>query len=354
VDLADGATGGDDEPAVLDRATRALQEFGYTDRESAFLELAALHSGYFVRRQFNRFIGHERGGLAAAFVKKLIDRKHATRDVAIRHAHVYHVSAKPLYVALGQPDNRHRRRRSPFGIKSKLMALDYVLDHGHGRLLATEHERVEYFLGRGVERDRLPHLTYRPAKQGPCTDRYFVEKFPLSIHDTPQGAIVSLTYVDAGESAVDGFDTFLRRYAALIEALLDVTLVYVADTDRNFAAARRCFEAWRQTLPSPAGISTDAKSVAAMLRHFCMRQRVDANQLATSSVPQLREFREERPRFATPETERLYGVWKEGGEAAVRAVFDEHANTMPLRVAALTTVRLEHDYSFLGTVGYAW
>jgi len=149
---------------------------------------------------------------------------------------VYHLSAKPLYVALNQQDNRHRRRRSPFGIKTKLMALDYVLEHGRGRFLATEQQRVEYFVSRRIERDRLPHLTFRPAKHGPCTDRYFVEKFPLSV--AADGAMATLTYVDPGESAVDGFDTFLCRYLALTRAPPLVRFVYVGNTDRNFDAAR--------------------------------------------------------------------------------------------------------------------
>jgi hypothetical protein len=40
-----------------------LKMLGYTDREAEFLCLAALHSGYFVRRQFLGFAGRERGKL---------------------------------------------------------------------------------------------------------------------------------------------------------------------------------------------------------------------------------------------------------------------------------------------------
>ena len=95
----------------------SLQALGYTQREAYFLELAALHSGYFVRRQFNAFLGQPRGRAAADLIQKLVRRHHVTCDVFLRHAHVYHLSAKRLYTILGQSDNRHRRRRSPFGIK---------------------------------------------------------------------------------------------------------------------------------------------------------------------------------------------------------------------------------------------
>ena len=48
----------------------ALQAFGYTEREAAFLSTAALHGGYFLRRQYCCAIGTQSGGNAAA----LIDR----------------------------------------------------------------------------------------------------------------------------------------------------------------------------------------------------------------------------------------------------------------------------------------
>ena len=44
----------------LQPRARALQALGYTEREAQFVELAALHSGYFVRRQFNAFVGNGR------------------------------------------------------------------------------------------------------------------------------------------------------------------------------------------------------------------------------------------------------------------------------------------------------
>jgi hypothetical protein len=156
-----------------------LQELGYTEREAQFIELAALHSGYFVRRQFNAFLGQPRGRAAADLIQKLVHRHHVTCDVFFGHAHVYHLSAKPLYTLLGEPDNRHRRHRSPFGIKTKLMTLDYVLAHREARFLATEDARVAYFTERGIDRPRLPQLVYRARRGGPSTARYFVEKFPL-------------------------------------------------------------------------------------------------------------------------------------------------------------------------------
>lgn len=57
--------------------TAALQEFGYTPREAAFLALAALHSGYFLRRQFCP----KRGKLADVLCRKVLARDHARTTV---------------------------------------------------------------------------------------------------------------------------------------------------------------------------------------------------------------------------------------------------------------------------------
>lgn len=328
----------------------ALQEIGYTAREAQFIELAALHSGYFVRRQFNAFLGQPRGRAAADFIEKLFRRNHATCDLFFRHAHIYHLSAKPLYALLGQPDNRHRRHRSAFGIKAKLMALDYVLARREDRFLATEDARVEYFIEHGVDRTRLPQLVYRARRGGRTTARYFVEKFPLAVY--PDGSI-GLTYIDAGEYAVDGLDTFLKRYTPLIVSVPDVRLTYVADTDRNFAQATRRFEAWRKAADDLLGVPRDPDVIARRLRHFADLQMIEMNQLAKFPAERFPEFRSDRKRFQNRECMALYRVWQDGGDDAVRTEIEHATQTSALRRVEFATYRLPHDYSALGAPMYA-
>ncbi len=328
----------------------ALRGLGYTDREAQFIELAALHSGYFVRRQFNAFLGQPRGRAAADFVQKLIRRDHATVDVFWRHAYVYHLSAKPLYTRLGQPDNRHRRHRSPFGIKAKLMALDYVLAHRDDRFLATEDARIEYFTQHGIDRTRLPQLVYRARRGGQTTARYFVEKFPLAVF---ANGSIGLTYIDAGEYAVDGLDTFLKRYTPLILSVPDVRLTYVADTDRNFARATRCFDGWRKAADDLLGIPRDPAVIARMLRHFADLHLIETNQLAKFPAERFPEFRSDRKRFQNRECMALYEVWQAGGDDAVRTQIAHATQTSALRRVDFATYRLPHDYSALGAPMYA-
>jgi len=327
----------------------ALQDLGYTEREAQFIELAALHSGYFVRRQFNAFLGQPRGRAAADFIEKLFRRDHATCDVFWRHAHVYHLSAKPLYTLLGQPDNRHRRHRSPFGIKAKLMALDYVLAHRDGRFLATEDARVQYFTEHGVDRARLPQLVYRARRGGQTTARYFVEKFPLAVYSDE---LIGLTYIDAGEYAVDGLDTFLKRYTPLIVSVPDVRLAYVADTDRNFAQATRRFESWRKAADDLLGLPRDPGLIERMLRYFVDLRWIENDRLDQIPVSRLREFRMDRTRFQNRECLALYRLWRERGEDAVREQIAHATRTSALRRVEFATYLLPHDYSALGAPMY--
>src|SRR5579862_7724759 len=91
----------------------ALQSFGYNAEEASFLCIAALHSGYFLRRQFLTFIQGTKGWKDVALLNKLKANDHC-RITAYRHNRmVYHLSAKPLYAALGEKDNRNRRERQP-------------------------------------------------------------------------------------------------------------------------------------------------------------------------------------------------------------------------------------------------
>ena len=160
--------------------TRALEGFGYTRSEAAFLCLAALHSGYFLRRQFRRFANASRGYRDDLLIEKILSNKHGQVFTSGKKTIVYHLCSRPFYSAIGQPNNRHRRERPPFAVKAKLMALDYVLANQEHRYLATEEEKVGYFTGElGIKIDSLPTKIYSSRKTESTTDRYFVDKFPI-------------------------------------------------------------------------------------------------------------------------------------------------------------------------------
>src|SRR5947208_16782948 len=93
-----------------------LQGLGYTQTEASFLCLAALNSGHLMRRQFYEFTGHGKGGGDSRLVDKLTQNQHATPTSYRFNRVVYHLSAKPLYAALGEEDNRNPRASQPYTV----------------------------------------------------------------------------------------------------------------------------------------------------------------------------------------------------------------------------------------------
>ena len=168
-------------PTPSERVT-ALQAFGYTEREAAFLLTAALHGGYFLRRQYCYAIGTQSGGNAAALIDKLLTLKHASVAVGCNNTKLYHLCSRPFYATLGEEDNRNRRERPPFAIKNRLMGLDFVLGHPEYSYLATEREKVEFFTGTlGIDWSLLPVKRFVSQQSKATTDRYFVDKYPIFI-----------------------------------------------------------------------------------------------------------------------------------------------------------------------------
>ena len=89
-------------------------------------------------------------------------------------------SAKTLYSAVGQPDNRNRRPATLARAIERLMLLDAVLAESALRWLGTEREKVGYFQNATTLRpNELPHLGFGvPPEQ---SVRYFPDKLPIGV-----------------------------------------------------------------------------------------------------------------------------------------------------------------------------
>ena len=187
----------------------ALKRLGYSEREAAFLCLAALHGGYFLRRHYCDFIGKEIGGTAAALIEKLLAQQHAAAITAFNNTKIYHLGSRPFYQAIGEPDNRNRREHSPALIKNRLMSLDFVLAHRDYRYLATEREKLDYFSGTlEIALSALPYKRYISLKTTSSTIRYFVDKYPIFLSDinltAPPSVPACFCFVDQGSAHAFG------------------------------------------------------------------------------------------------------------------------------------------------------
>ena len=89
-----------------------LMRFGFTERQARFLVHVLVFSGVFLERQYRTFTGLAHGQKTHDFLAKLVTAGYGTAMTpgALHRGRLYHVQFKPLYRAIGEPDNRHRKR----------------------------------------------------------------------------------------------------------------------------------------------------------------------------------------------------------------------------------------------------
>ncbi|MGH9824834.1 MAG: hypothetical protein ACREDR_16515 [Blastocatellia bacterium] len=281
-----------------------LRLLGYTKRESEFLFLVATHSGYFTNRQFKSFAQTESGSISHAFIRKLLERKHATYHAYRSGSRVYHVFARKVYQAIERENLRTRKKHELEYVKTRLVALDFVLGHPRYRYLETEAEKIAFFEKEyNVGRETLPVKMYRARKSAEVTPRYFVDRFPIFVNLLCSPASVTFTYVDAAAVALDSFGTYLRAYAGLFNALSRFDLLYIAPTARLFKAAESEFQRalWGRKKQS---ISVN------VLEYFRVRKAWDSRERVASADVVL--LKEAQVRYAGGEFEDLYKGWCRG------------------------------------------
>ena len=332
-----------------------IQSLSCTEREARFLNLVALHSGYFLRRQYNRFLGQSRGGNAAALIEKLLVRRHARAEASCDRTLIYHLRRRSFYGLIGEPDNRHRRRRGSVGVKTKVMCLDLVLDRPDAHGLATEREKIDFFVDKAlVPAPLLPAKIYRSKGSGERTARYFVEKFPVWITydcgaDYPSFIPrVSFAYVDPGPSRTEGFETFLKRYFLLFTALVRVRLVYASDSPARFERAERTFRKFKNGL-SARGTAAVEDRLERFLRFLRLESWARAGQWSGFTKQTLDELRELRRHFGVPENESLLTLWSEESESYVRGSLTPPGTCRP-RELLFEPLHLKYDYRLFGAL----
>lgn len=330
----------------------ALRRFDYDAHEAQFLCIAALHSGYFLRRQYLGFMRRSRGWRDSALIEKLKANLHCRTTMYRENRVVYHLAAKPLYDALGEPDNRNRRERQPSTIKNKIMGLDFVLDHPQHQYLATEREKLDYFVRTlKIAPENLPTRWYQSPRGRGATAKHFVDKFPMFL-SVPQGAalpVVHFCYVDEGLQSTDGLATYLSQYSRLTAALADFRVIYIAQHQELFGSAQRVFDAFCGELGGRSGAVTDPET-RQLLEHFEARQQFEARDFSRFDTARLIRYREEKKRFSGEHFEALYTRWGTGGAAAVLEVLHPGQAVKEPAAERFSTCVVEYDYDLFGTL----
>ena len=175
-----------------------LADFGLTQRQREFLVTVMVHSGCFLERQYCAFSGTARGQNSREFIARLVAGgfARAIQPGPVRRGRLYHVHHKPLYEAIGQPDNRNRRLQSIGRMVERVMILDAVLSDQRCWWLGPEADKRTFFDGTqatGLRPEEYPHITFGLSSRR--TVRCFSDKLPIGIEKADTSRFVFL-YLD--------------------------------------------------------------------------------------------------------------------------------------------------------------
>jgi hypothetical protein len=202
-----------------------LIDLGFSLRQARFLVHVLVFSGVFIERQYRAFTGLAHGQKTQDFLGKLVTRGYATPITpgALHRGRLYHVQYKPLYEAIGEPNNRNRRAASLGRSVERLMLLDAVLADTRYGWLGTEQDKRNYFR-EALEHELLPrwypHLRFGEGAEQ--TMRFFPDKLPIGVPLKGERRHVFL-YLATREVPAD-FRVFLLRHAYLLAAVHDWTI----------------------------------------------------------------------------------------------------------------------------------
>ena len=274
----------------------ALRAFGYTEAEARFLYLVAAHSGYFTLRQFLQFTQAKSGKRNAKLVAKLFGLGHASARRYTRRNLVFQLRSRQIYVALGKDHLRHRRDHELRHIKTRLLALDFVLAIPEESYFETPEEKRRYF----IENFNADESLFLPTNKG-GGGISFSEGFPLCLAYLPPDflPVVTFTYLDVEHRNLDAYLTHLRTYRPLFWLLPTFQFLYVSTASG---------------LPNEAGqmfsFLVEGKGLADLARYFDLETKWEREQYGRLSEADVLFLSEGKKRFSGQIIERLYYLWK--------------------------------------------
>jgi hypothetical protein len=280
----------------------AIEAMGFTRRQSSFLALATLYSGYFLRRQYGEWSAlSSRASTILSFTTKLVRYRYARPFVLRGHVYLYQLYSRSLYDAAGDPRRDHQGV-TPLSVLRRVRMLDFVLGRNDCELYPTVDDKMRLMREYGVPLDRLPSGA---PPFGGCPGatgvRYFPEQWPLFRRPGDPGLWVAYVWA---ERTIMGFRTFLRRYLPLLHAVPrgGVTLVIPRHAATSASACARLFQ---QVVRE------------GVLGYFRDRSAWERGDRAGFSVERAWQFRQDSARYAGEKYEALYRRWQVEGDAVL-------------------------------------
>jgi hypothetical protein len=299
--------------SVKAERVEAVREFGFTERQARFLVTVLVHSGVFIARQYAAFAGIVHGHNTREFVAKLIADGYATPIMPgpLHRGRLIHVQYKPLYEAIGEPNNRNRRPASLGRFAERLMLLDAVIGDRRHAWLGTERDKMQYFFdGRlkdDVPKHWYPRITFGEGPEQ--TTRYFPEKLPIGV-PRDGGDRHVFVYLVTREVPSE-FRLFMLRHADLLKWLYEWTVRILIP--RRF---RKAAALYRYAVRDVVMTHLTPMQLEELDWYFRLRR---GHLVCPSPDPDLTLTSAAR-KFGSARFEALHRMWEREGDAALRAV----------------------------------
>jgi hypothetical protein len=303
--------------SVTEGRVKALASFGFTERQCQFLIAVMVHAGCFLERQYCAFTGTVRGQNSRDFVARIVSHgfARAIEPGPVRRGRLYHIHHRPLYEAIGQADNRHRRLLTVGRMVERLMILDAVLGDRHCWWLGPEADKRRFFALKQdnyLRSEDYPHIAFGAGRQR--TVRCFPDKLPIGIEKDRTSQLV-FVYLVNRRLPVD-FRQFLLRHADLLRFVTTWTVRLLVP--RRFRKAVAIYKAaLREELWTPLNPSVSK----ALEAYFPERQAQGGH----VGEPDDRYIREEFRRQGMPKIQALYRAWRRQGD---RVLWSAHSTTL--------------------------
>jgi hypothetical protein len=191
-------------------------------------------------------------------------------------------------------------------IKTRLLALDFILANQRHDHFETEDDKVRYFCeALGVQKHALPTKLYLGTRNPSITPRYFVDKFPMFLPAVTGSPIVTFTYIAPEAENLIAFVTHLQTYLPLFRSLKHFNFLFISPCEPLFPKARAIFL-------SLAKGPLETPPASEIARYFRVRKLWELRQFAALKNEDIEFLSDATRRFASDPVQELYRAWAKG------------------------------------------
>jgi hypothetical protein len=214
----------------------------------------------------------------------------------MRRSLVYHLRSRKLYEAIDKAHLRNRREHELDYIKTRLLALDFILANPEDRYFETAEEKRRYL----IERFKLSESLFSPSSDhGKAIT--FSEGFPLCVaYPSPDYMpVVTFTYVDPNHRNLDRYIAHLRTYCSLFRQLPSFQFIYISTAAGLQNEAAELFS-----------LLVEAKDLSDLARYFDVQTKWDSRKYGLLAEDDLIFRHEAGKRFNGEIFNTLFRLWR--------------------------------------------